>query len=140
MTHVKVKNQYVPGIFNLMDRFFGDEFETSTGMLRPAVNIVEVDNAYQLQLMAPGLQKSDFKITVEKDQLIISYDKQESQEEATDKFVRREFVQRSFKRSFSLNDKLNVDAIRASYENGILIISIPKAEVKSVEVRSIDIN
>lgn len=141
MTHMKVKNNaMVPGFFNLMDKFMTDDFQTPSHFTRPAVNIVESEKSYALEVIAPGMQKEDFKIAIEKDLLTISYEKKESSEEKTDKYIRKEFSMSSFKRSFTLNEKLNADAVTAKYDNGILYVNIPKAEVKTVEVKTVEIN
>lgn len=138
---MKVKNNaFVPGIFNLMDRFLTDDFQSQTQVSRPAVNIVESEKAYTIELLAAGLKKDDFKISIEKDLLTISYEKKEATEEAADKYIRKEFSTSSFKRSFTLNDRLNADAIVARYENGILMVEIPKVEVKEVKVKEVIIN
>lgn len=141
MTHTKMRhNLLVPGFFNLMDKFMTEDFQTPVRQSRPAVNIIEGDQAYILQVMAPGLRKEDFKIAIEQDILTVSYEKTEQQEEKTEKFIRREFALNAFKRSFTLNEKLNADAITARYEQGILFLCIPKVEAKKVEVRSVEIN
>lgn len=138
MTHMKLRNEaFVPGIFNLMDRFLTDDFQTAVKSFQPSVNIIENEKSYDLSLVAPGLQKSDFKIAIEKNLLTISYEKKEEHQENTGKFIRQEYNFSSFKRSFTLNEKLNADGIAAKYDNGILHIMIPKAEVKEVEVKSI---
>lgn len=141
MTHMKVKNNaLVPGFFNLMDKFMTDDFQTPAQYSRPAVNIVETEKSYALEVIAPGMKKEDFKIAIEKDLLTISYEKKESSEEKTDKYIRKEFSMNSFKRSFTLNEKLNAEGVTAKYENGVLHVNIPKAEVKTVEVKTVEIN
>ncbi len=141
MTHMKVKNNaLVPGFFNLMDKFMTDDFQTPAHYSRPAVNIVETEKSYALEVIAPGMKKEDFKIAIEKDLLTISYEKKESSEEKTDKYIRKEFSMNSFKRSFTLNEKLNAEGVTAKYENGVLHVNIPKAEVKTVEVKTVEIN
>lgn len=141
MTHMKVKNNaLVPGFFNLMDKFMTDDFQTPAQYSRPAVNIVESEKSYALEVIAPGMKKEDFKIAIEKDLLTVSYEKKESSEEKTDKYIRKEFSMNSFKRSFTLNDKLNAEGVTAKYENGVLHVNIPKAEVKTVEVKTVEIN
>ena len=138
---MKVKNNaFVPGIFNLMDRFLADDFQAGTTHSNVAVNILEGDSSYVLEVIAPGMKKEDFKIAIEKDLLTISFEKKESTEAKTEKFVRKEFALNSFKRSFALNEKLNVDGITARYENGILQVEIPKAEVKETKVKEVVIN
>ena len=141
MTHMKVKNNaLVPGFFNLMDKFMTDDFQTPAHYSRPEVNIVETEKSYALEVIAPGMKKEDFKIAIEKDLLTISYEKKESSEEKTDKYIRKEFSMNSFKRSFTLNEKLNAEGVTAKYENGVLHVNIPKAEVKTVEVKTVEIN
>ncbi len=138
---MKVKNNaLVPGFFNLMDKFMTDDFQTPAQYSRPAVNIVESEKSYALEVIAPGMKKEDFKIAIEKDLLTVSYEKKESSEEKTDKYIRKEFSMNSFKRSFTLNDKLNAEGVTAKYENGVLHVNIPKAEVKTVEVKTLEIN
>lgn len=138
---MKVKNNaLVPGFFNLMDKFMTDDFQTPAQYSRPAVNIVESEKSYALEVIAPGMKKEDFKIAIEKDLLTVSYEKKESSEEKTDKYIRKEFSMNSFKRSFTLNDKLNAEGVTAKYENGVLHVNIPKAEVKTVEVKTVEIN
>jgi HSP20 family protein len=138
---MKVKNNaLVPGFFNLMDKFMTDDFQTPAHYSRPAVNIVETEKSYALEVIAPGMKKEDFKIAIEKDLLTISYEKKESSEEKTDKYIRKEFSMNSFKRSFTLNEKLNAEGVTAKYENGVLHVNIPKAEVKTVEVKTVEIN
>ncbi len=138
---MKVRNNaLVPGFFNLMDKFMTDDFQTPNHFSRPAVNIVETEKAYTLEVIAPGMKKDDFKIAIEHDLLTISYEKKESSEEKTDKYIRKEFSMNSFKRSFTLNEKLNAELVSAKYDNGVLFVHIPKAEVKKIEVKTVEIN
>ena len=94
----------------------------------PSVNIHETKDEYHLELLAPGLKKEDFKITFEKDLLTISYEKKAEVENKDYKTLRREFTVASFKRSFSVDDKINAEAIEAKYNDGILQLLLPKKE------------
>lgn len=134
MTHIKT----FPAVFNLMDRFFQDELTPQT-MYRPAVNILENNDAFQLELIAPGLSKADFQVQLDQQQLSISYEKKEATEETSEQFIRREFNTRSFKRTFNLTDKINTDGIEATYENGILRITLPKTAQKENKVKTLSI-
>ena len=97
----------------------------------PPVNIIETKDNYELEFNAPGRSKEDFKITVDKNILTVSYEKKEEQKDESKKFIKKEFSSRSFKRSFNLDEKINADAINAKYENGILTLTLPiKEEVK----------
>ncbi len=142
MTHIRVKTpSYVPGFLNAMDKLFSEDFQSAfKDTQHPAVNILEKEKSYEITLLAPGLNKTDFKIALEDNLLTISYEKNEEKTEETEKFIRREFAIKSFKRSFTVNENLNVDEITASYENGLLTVMIPKAEVKEATTKTININ
>jgi len=115
-----------------MDEFFNNSISNMVGMDAsysvPLVNIVEEKDRFLLELAAPGLQKSAFNIKVEKDQLIITAEKSNEQEENTETFKRREFNYTHFSRSFHLPKLINKENIEAGYENGILTIHLPKME------------
>ena len=120
-------NKWIDTLFNttLADAM-GTDFTNSS----PSVNIVEHDAHFTMQLAAPGLQKSDFSINIENDYLVISAEKKTEKEETGNegKFTRREFNYSSFKRSFQLDENINREGIAASYENGVLSITLPKKE------------
>lgn len=101
------------------------------------VNIRETADQYELQLLAPGLNKEDFKIDVDKNLLTISFEHKEESKETDQKWIRQEFKMSSFKRSFSLNEKIDAAAIKATYENGILNVSLPKKEKEEAKAVSI---
>lgn len=95
----------------------------------PSVNITETDKEFKIELAAPGLEKKDFKVEMDKDLLTISSEKEEEKKEEKKNFYRREFSYNSFSRSFTLPENVLGDKIDAKYENGILRLSIPKKEV-----------
>jgi len=121
---------------NKWDRIFFDDHRS---YVATPVNIKETDKAYQLDVIAPGLKKEDFNITVEKDVLSVSFEKKEDKNESTDKFIRNEYQFRSFKRSFTLTEKIDAAGISAGYTDGILSITLPKAEPTAPSVKKIDI-
>ena len=135
MTLVKVNNRPFGNIFNdLLNEFpaatrsFGQELFSF-----PQTNIHETPEAYHVELNAPGRSKEDFKIQVEQGLLTISFEKKTETENKDYKTHRKEFAFTSFKRSFSVDDKINTEAIQAKYDNGILKLSLPKKEeVKSL--------
>ncbi|BAV06343.1 HSP20 family protein [Filimonas lacunae] len=137
-----VKHNY-RNLGNLFDEFFTSFPANNNNAFNnnvPPVNIHESTDAYTLQLVAPGLQKSDFKVNVEKGLLTISYEKKTEQEQKEQKTHRREFNVSSFKRSFTVDELINVDGIQARYENGILELQLPKKEVVKVTPKEIAIN
>ena len=100
----------------------------------PAVNIKESDEGFNLELAAPGLGKEDFKLELENDILTISAEKKvekeiaEENENKTEKYTRREFSFQSFKRTFTLPETVDISNINANYENGVLLVNLPKKE------------
>lgn len=143
MTHVKFNNRPVARSY---DSFFNDFFNlpttwgagASTGSV--AANVSETPQAYVLELNVPGRNKEDFRINIDKDLLTISYEKKEEQKVEGVNSVRREFNFNSFKRSFSLDERIDTDNIQAKYENGILKIELPKKEQVKEEPKTIAIN
>jgi HSP20 family protein len=81
-----------------------------------------------LELNVPGRKKDDFKITVDKNILTVSFEKKEEEKDENKKIIKREFVTQSFKRSFTLDEKINADEIDAKYEDGLLLLTLPKKE------------
>ncbi|HSU28669.1 MAG TPA: Hsp20/alpha crystallin family protein [Chitinophagaceae bacterium] len=132
MTHIKFNNKPSNRNFNTMvDDFFTDlpvfvNRELSTAA---AVNITGTDKNYRLEIAAPGFEKADFKVNLDQGILTISAEKKEESKEENEKAIRREFRQRSFKRSFTLDEKVDATAIEANYVNGILTLMLPKKEV-----------
>ncbi len=94
----------------------------------PAVNISDNKDDYKVTVAAPGLKKSDFKIDVEGNMLVISSEKEEKKEEKEERFTRKEYSFSSFRRSFTLPDDVRQDKIEASYEDGVLKLTLPKKE------------
>lgn len=142
MTLVKNNARIANNIFD--DLFFN--FPTAWGRDAhaqnfniPPVNIHETNEAYHVELNAPGRNKEDFKIVVENGLLTISFEKAEQTASKDYKTLRREFNFSSFKRSFTLDEKVNADAIQAKYENGILQLLIPKKEEVKVAAKQITI-
>lgn len=115
---------------------------SSTSTTVPAVNIKENADTFEVEVAAPGMTKGDFKITLDGNLLTISSAKQEQNEEHKDNYTRREFSYQSFQRSFELQrEVVDQDNIQASYENGMLRLTIPKKEeAKQKEPRMIEIS
>ena len=94
----------------------------------PSVNVAETDLGFRIELAAPGLEKSDFKLSLDKDVLTIKVEKTASEEEVAETFVRREFNYTKFERSFQLPKTIDHDKIDAKYDAGVLHVSLPKRE------------
>lgn len=136
------RNDGFPGIFSSALRPFGSFFDADDSAFNslfqtkpfnlPSVNVVEKKNHYEISVAAPGLQKEDFHIDVEGDMLTISAEKETSKEDKDEKITRQEFNYTSFSRSFSLPEWVSKDKIEAHYENGLLILDLPKTEQKKL--------
>jgi len=138
MTLVKVNNPIAKtfdgllnDIFNEMPSLGKNLREEALGF--PPVNITEQPDAYQIEVAAPGFEKTDFNLKLDGNLLTISADKKQETKDENEKSIRREFSYRSFKRSFTLDEKINAANIAAKYENGVLKVTLPKKEeVKAV--------
>lgn len=124
-------------LFNNFPATWGRDVQN--GYPTASVNIHETTDAFHLELNAPGRDKADFKINADKGLLTISYEKKEEAEEKDYKTIRREFTYRSFKRSFSIDDAINAEAIEARYENGVLKVLLPKKEQVKLSPKEISI-
>jgi len=139
-----VKHGYPRNINYLFDEIFNGfpttwGTDTHKGTIVPKVNIHETKDAYLLDLNAPGLNKEDIKVNAENGLLTISFEKKEETQSEDVKTIKREFTHESFKRSFSLDDKIDVDGIQAKYENGVLKLTLPKKEEVKVSPKEITI-
>ncbi|ROH99643.1 Hsp20/alpha crystallin family protein [Chryseobacterium daecheongense] len=129
-------------VFNRELLNWGNNNYSSTSTTVPSVNIKETGDAYEVEVAAPGMEKNDFKVTLDGNLLTISSSKEDQREEQNDNYTRREFSYQSFQRSFQLpKDVVDQENINARYENGLLRLTIPKKEeAKKKEPRLIEIS
>lgn len=111
---------------------------------RPAVNVAETDTHFELEVTLPGFNKNEIFMSTEKGFLKITAEKQnltseQMPESNNKKYTRKEFVYNAFKRTFEIPELVNVDAIAAKYENGILYVTMPKKEHHVSPSRSIEV-
>ncbi|MEI6949296.1 Hsp20/alpha crystallin family protein [Paraflavisolibacter sp. H34] len=139
-------NGLVDNVFqNSLNRFFDDDnwgFRGLTHTQRVPVNLRETATTYEMQLVAPGLRKEDFNISVDNKMLTVSFEHraEEKEENKEEGWLRREYGMQSFSRSFQLDETVNAEGITARYADGMLCLSIPKKEgaqkiSKTVEVK-----
>lgn len=123
---------FMPDFFN---DFFGNMSLDGTPAKAPAVNVMEDDQKYRLELAAPGLTKDDFKVHINRDgNLVIEVEKKcECQEEKKGKYIRKEFSCSKFHQTLILPENVNREEITASAENGILFVELPKVQKMKVE-------
>lgn len=119
---------------NVFDQLFNempDYKSNNQAVSRPAANIKESDDGFELELAIPGLEKKDVKINLEHNVLNISSEKAT---QAEGNYSRKEFAYQMFNRSFSLPKSVDVEKIKADHKNGILYISLPKKEEEKVKL------
>ncbi len=129
---------WLPSVFDDMfktDWLGGTTNVNSIGTSIPAVNIQETEDMFKVEVAAPGKTREDFNIELDNDVLTISAEEKKENEtsEKNGRFTRKEFSYSNFKRSFSLPDTVNSEEISASYENGVLMINLPKKEEAKVQ-------
>lgn len=112
-------------IDELLNTSLGDAIGNVWTANRAFVNVLESDEAFELHVAAPGLQKSDFKLEVKDGMLHISVAR-DPQQESSREFRSKEFDFSRFHRTFKLDERINVANIAARYENGILVVTLPK--------------
>ncbi|MEI9943165.1 MAG: Hsp20/alpha crystallin family protein [Chitinophagaceae bacterium] len=103
------------------------------------VNIKENEGNYNIEVVAPGFEKADFKINLDQNILTISAEKKNEVKNENEKQIRKEYNYRSFKRSFTLDEKVNAENIEAKYANGVLTLNLPKKEAVKVSAKEITI-
>ena len=140
MALVRTQN-WLPSIFN---DFFDDEWllfddewlpRTTRRAGAPAVNIIENEKDYRIELAAPGMSKDDLKVSINEDnELVIAFEKQNGNENKDEKkeqkgtYLRREFSYTSFRQSFTLPDDVDREGIAATMEHGVLTVELPKKD------------
>lgn len=121
--------------FFTRDRFFSDLRNEATH--QPSANICETKEAYRIELSTPGFRKDDFVIELNDRVLKISGRVEQSKEAEAKTYSRREFKSASFSRSFTLPETVHEEKIEATYENGLLHITLPKKEEAQPQSRAI---
>ncbi len=144
MLRVKLNSQADEKSFdNLVDSFFTGLFTNDFNGMKTKdsvpVNVKETGTGYQLEVVAPGFEKPDFSINLDQQLLIISAEKKEEEEMPGEKKIRREYSYRSFKRTFTVDEKIDATKIEASYINGVLLLNLPKKEEVKEAAKAITI-
>ena len=134
------ETNWLPSVFDDMfrtDWLGGTTNVNSIGTSIPAVNIKESDDNFEVEVAAPGMSKEDFNIELDNDVLTISSETKKEEEKSSEngRFTRKEFSYSTFKRAFSLPETVDNSKISASYNNGVLLISLPKKEEAKVQAK-----
>lgn len=129
----KNQNYWLPGIFN---DFFDNDWMDRMNATAPAVNVLENEKGYELELAAPGMSKEDFNVRLDENgNLVIEMEKKvdENKEKKHGHYLRREFSYSKFQQTMLLPDDAEREQISAKVENGVLFVSIPKIEKVKVD-------
>jgi HSP20 family protein len=137
----RTTDSWLPDIFN---DFFDNSWMERTSYTAPAINVIENEKEYDVELAAPGLSKDDFKIHVdgEGNLCIVMEKKSDNREERRKgRYLRREFSYEKYQQTLLLPEDVNADQIEAKMENGVLNIHLPKKEKveKTEELRQITV-
>lgn len=119
--------EWLPSIFN---DFFDNDWMPRTNATAPAINVVESEKDYLVEVAAPGMTKDDFIIHLTEDnELVISMEKKsetKDEDKQNKRYLRREFSYSKFQQSLVLPDDVEKEKINASMNNGVLSIDLPK--------------
>ena len=121
-------DSWLPDIFN---DFFDNSWMERPTYTAPAINVIETEKEYEVELAAPGLDKEDFRVHVDADNnLHIEMEKKAETKEGKKqgRFLRREFSYEKFQQTLLLPDDVDAEKIEAKVEKGVLMVTIPKKE------------
>jgi HSP20 family protein len=135
MTLIKWHNRYP--LSDMVNNFFDNDLADFFGkrVSDPAANIIENNDSFELHIAAPGMKKDDFRINLENSVLTVSVEREDQVTDEGKNYTRKEFYYGSFSRSFTLPKTIDLDKIKADYENGILKVMLPKREEARVEMK-----
>ena len=129
-----------PFLPSLMNEVFERQSAETELTYKPAANVREDDKNYAIELALPGFTKDEISISFEDEVLTITAGHQPKEEVKGPKYTWNEFGYKSkYERSFQLPETVNADNISASFENGILLVTLPKKEVQPATVKQIAI-
>jgi len=126
MMPVRRNQNWLPGIFN---DFFDNNWMAKANATAPAINVVESEKSYKVELAVPGMKKEDFTIQINEDnELVISMEKKEEKKEenAQSRYLRREFSYSKFQQTLILPENVDKEKIDAKVEDGVLTVDLPK--------------
>ena len=120
----------------IFDRFMNRRVISRIDGYTPRIDVAETEAAFILEVEAPGLSKDDFKVVAEEGVLTISGERKNNEDL---KYLQRESGYGSFSRAFNIGDRIEAEKITASYKDGVLTLTLPKAEKvkpKAIKVKA----
>lgn len=123
---VRRSQNWLPDVFNDL---FDTNWMVKTNATAPAINVIETEKEYKVEVAAPGMTKEDFNIKIDEDnQLVVTMEKKQEykEENKESRYLRREFSYTKFQQTMLLPDNVEKEMIEAGVENGVLTVNIPK--------------
>ena len=140
MSTIMNRNSWLPEVFN---DFFNTDYMPRAAATAPAINVIESDVDYTVELAAPGLRKEDIKVNInDEGNLVIKMEQQHEKKEENKHilYLRREFAYGKYEQTLILPDDVEKDEISAKVENGVLTIGLPKiVQAQKKPARQIDV-
>lgn len=131
MMPVRRNQQWLPSIFN---DFLDNNYIARGNATAPAVNVIENDTDYRVELAVPGMTKDDFKVKLDEDNNLVITMEKCCDVKPERKYLRREFSYAKFQQTMILPDNVDSAKISAKVENGVLLVDIPKLPVEHTKV------
>lgn len=127
------------GFNSLFDSFINEAAKThGSGFFSPITDVSETESSFVIEVTLPGIKKEDIRVDLKNDILTISGERKLVKEEKEKKYHRMESAYGSFSRSFTLPENVSKDTLEASFTDGILHITLPKAAdaaPKAIEIK-----
>lgn len=141
MLPIRKNQSWLPSIFN---DFFDNDWMERANATAPAVNVIEHENDYCVELAVPGMSKDDFQVHVDQnDNLVITMEKKEEKknDKKEERYLRREFSYSKFQQTLVLPDDVEKEKISAHVEHGVLTVELPKRKSETTPnvVRHIEV-
>ena len=132
------RNNWLPEVF---DDFLSNNDMNRTSATAPAINVLESEHSYTVELAAPGLTKDDFDVNINADgDLTVRMEKHLKEEETQGRYLRREFAYSKYEQTLILPDDVDKEKIAARVADGILTVELPKKDINNNKItRSIEI-
>ena len=109
-----------------------------TNATAPAINVIENEHDYRIEVAAPGMTKEDFNVQIdESNNLVISMEKknENKEENKNGRYLRREFSYSKFQQTIILPDDVDKEKISAEVKDGVLNVTLPKLSVQEVRTQ-----
>lgn len=134
----KFNTAFLPSFFRGFDEDFFSK-SSAANISKVAVNIIDQDSGYVVEMAVPGFKKEDIHIELDGNKLSIRGEVKESKEVKEENYTHREFSCGEFTRSFTLPKDVDTQKIEADYKDGVLKINVPKPEVQQKVVKKIEV-